>query len=91
MSTITKEKIPSLTEEIDTPEGIVNFLQKRNGLYSKDYTSRYSVTELVGCQRKSLYKQQEVSQEELLADTTLESMWATVRGDFLHNMTYAYK
>ena len=91
MSTITKEKVELLTEEIDAPEGIVNFLQKRNGLYSKDYTSRYSVTELVGCQRKSLYKQQGVSQEELLADTTLESMWATVRGDFLHNMTYAYK
>ena len=91
MSTITKEKARSLTDEIDTPEGIVNFLQKRNGLYSKDYTSRYSVTELVGCQRKSLYKQQGIPQEELLADTTLESMWATVRGDFLHNMTYAYK
>ena len=91
MSTITKEEIPNLTEEIDAPEGIVNFLQKRNGLYSKDYTSRYSVTELVGCQRKSLYKQQGIPQEELLADTTLESMWATVRGDFLHNMTYAYK
>ena len=91
MSTIPVEKITSLTEEIDAPEGIVNFLQKRNGLYSKDYTSRYSVTELVGCQRKSLYKQQGISQEELLSDTTLESMWATVRGDFLHQMTYAYK
>lgn len=91
MSTITKEKVKSLTEEIDTPEGIVNFLQKRNGLFSKDYTSRYSVTELVGCHRKSLYKQLGVSQEELLGDTTLEGMWATVRGDFLHQMTYAYK
>ncbi len=91
MSTITKEKVKSLTEEIDTPEGIVNFLQKRNGLFSKDYTSRYSVTELVGCNRKSLYKQLGVSQEELLGDTTLEGMWATVRGDFLHQMTYAYK
>ncbi len=91
MSTIPVEKITSLTEEIDAPEGIVNFLQKRNGLYSKDYTSRYSVTELVGCQRKSLYKQQGISQKELLSDTTLESVWATVRDDFLHQMTYAYK
>ncbi|KFM14393.1 CRISPR-associated protein Cas4 [Marine Group I thaumarchaeote SCGC RSA3] len=91
MSTIPLEKIESVSEEIDTPEGIVNFLQKRNGLYSKDYTSRYSVTELVGCQRKSFYKQLGISQEELLSDTTLEGMWATVRGDFLHNMTYAYK
>jgi len=91
MSTIPVEKVKSLTEEIDAPEGIVNFLQKRNGLFSKDYTSRYSVTELVGCQRKSLFKQQKIPQEELLSDTTLESMWASVRGDFLHQMTYAYK
>ena len=91
MSIISVEQVPSLTEEIDTPEGIVNFLQKKNGLYSKDYASRYSVTELVGCHRKSLYKQLGVSQEELLGDTTLEGMWATVRGDFLHQMTYAYK
>jgi len=85
------QKTKSQTEEVDTPEGIVNFLQKRNGIYSKDYESRYSVTELVGCQRKSLYKQLGVSQEELIGDTTIESMWASVRGDFLHNMTYAYK
>ena len=91
MSIIPVEKVKTLTEEIDAPVGIVNFLQKRNGLYSKDYTSRYSVTELVGCQRKSLYKQQGIPQEELLRDTTLEGMWATVRGDFLHQMTYAYK
>ena len=91
MSTVPLEKVENVSEEIDTPEGIVNFLQKRNGLYSKDYTSRYSVTELVGCQRKFFYKQLGVSQEELLSDTTLEGMWATVRGDFLHNMTYAYK
>ena len=88
MSTI--QKFDQATE-VDTPQGIVDFLQKRNGLYSKDYESRYSVTELVGCQRKSVYKQLGVSQEELLADSSLESMWATVRGDFLHNMTYAYK
>ena len=71
MSIISVEQVPSLTEEIDTPEGIVNFLQKKNGLYPKNYASRYSVTELVGCHRKSLYKQLGVSQEELLGDTTL--------------------
>ncbi len=91
MSTIPLEKIKSISEEIDAPEGILNFLQKRNGLYSKDYTSRYSVTEIVGCQRKSLYKQLGISKEELLGDGTIESMWGTVRGDFLHQMTYAYK
>jgi len=86
----TIQKFDQATE-VDTPQGIVDFLQKRNGLYSKDYESRFSVTELVGCQRKSVYKQLGVSREELLADSSLESMWATVLGDFLHNMTYAYK
>lgn len=45
MSTISVEKINNLTEEIDTLEidtleGIVNFLQKRNRLYSKYYFQR---------------------------------------------------
>ena len=79
------------TEEIDTPEGIVNFLQKRNGIRNTSSKSRYSVTDIVGCQRKSFYKELGVKQEELVHDATLESMWSTVRGDFLHQMTYAYK
>ena len=88
MSVIT---VPEQPQEIDTPEGIMNFLQKRNGQITKNHESRYGVTELVGCKRKSTYKQLGIHQEELLADTTLESMWAAVRGDLLHNMTYAYK
>ena len=78
-------------EEIDTPEGIVNFLQRRNGKFARNNSSRYSVLELVGCQRKSTYKQLGVQEEEVLEDSTIEGMWASVRGDFLHNMTYAYK
>lgn len=83
--------LTALTQEIDPPKGIVNFLEKRNGISNYTAKSRYSVTEIVGCQRKSFYKQCKVPEEELLADATLESMWATVRGDFLHQMTYAYK
>ena len=86
-----KLKANELTEEIDTPQGIVNFLQKRHGVYNFEQKKRYSVTDLVGCQRKSLYKQLGVEQEELMADLTVEGMWSAVRGDFLHNMTYAYK
>src|SRR2546422_5441022 len=78
-------------QEIDVPEGIINFLQKRNGMGYKVAKNRYSVTDLVGCQRKSFYKELGVEQEELLEDATVEKMWGTVRGDFLHQMTYAYK
>ena len=79
------------TNEIDTPKGIVDFLEKKNGIFNFDFKNRYSVTELVNCQRKSYYKQLGVEQEELLADVTVERMWTTVRGDFLHQMTNAYK
>ncbi len=87
-----KLKADELTEEIDTPQGIVNFLQKRHGVFNfSPQPKRYSVTELVGCQRKSFYKQSGVEQEEFQNDLTVEGMWSAVRGDFLHNMTYAYK
>lgn len=77
MSTIPVEKVENLSEEIDTPEGIVNFLQKRNGLYSKDYTSKYSVTELVGCQRKSFYKQLVV--QEIITNCCPHSFKSCIR------------
>jgi len=80
-----------IAEEIDTPDGIVNFLQRRNGLGRFNHQNRYSVTDLVSCQRKASYKQLGVKREELLQDVTLERMWSTVRGDFLHQMTLAYK
>ena len=54
------------TNEIDTPKGIVDFLEKKNGIFNFDFKNRYSVTELIHCQRKSYYKQLGVKQEELL-------------------------
>ena len=82
-------EVKELTQIIDTPEGIINFLEKRNGTFNFNFKNRYSVTELIHCQRKSYYKQLGVKQEELLTDVT--GMWTTVRGDFLHQMTNAYK
>ena len=82
-------EVKELTNEIDTPDGIVSFLEKRNGIHNFDFRNRYSVTELVHCQRKSYYKQLGVKQEELLVDVS--GMWTTVRGDLLHEMTHAYK
>ena len=92
LAKINNQSLLEEAVEIDTPKGIVNFLQKRNGTKFPYITKhRYSVTDLVHCQRKSLYKQLGVNQEELLEDRSIEGMWSTVRGDFLHNMTYAYK
>ena len=87
-----KKSLLETPEEIETPQGILNFLLRRNGTRFPYLTkNRYSVTELVNCQRKSLYKQLGVEQEELLEDQSVEGMWSTVRGDLLHKMTYAYK
>lgn len=77
-------------EQIDLPGGIINFLQRRNGMISSSIKSRYWVSDIVACQRKIYYKGLGI-EDELLKDATIESMWDTVRGDFLHQMTYAYK
>ena len=92
LAKINNQSLLEEAVEVDTPKGIVNFLQKRNGTKFPYITKhRYSVTDLVHCQRKSLYKQLGINQEELLEDRSIEGMWSTVRGDFLLNMTYAYK
>ena len=77
--------------ETDIPSGIVKFLERRNGLQYPSYQSRYSVTDIVGCTRKAYYKELGVEKEELIQDATLSKMWSTVRGDFLHEITRAYK
>jgi len=91
MQAIQEQKDCTKAEEIDLPVGIVNFLQRRHGKKYEALQSRYSVTNIVGCQRKAFYKELGISEEELLQDTTVESMWASVRGDFLHEITRAYK
>lgn len=78
-------------EQMDLPGGIISFLHKRNGMVASSIKSRYWVSDIVACQRKIYYKGLRIEEEELLNDATIESMWDTVRGDFLHQMTYAYK
>jgi CRISPR/Cas system-associated exonuclease Cas4 (RecB family) len=78
-------------ERIDVPSGIITFLQKRNGIITESVNSRYWISDIVSCQRKAYYKGLGIEKEELLKDLTLEGMWDCVRGDFLHQMTYAYR
>ena len=82
------------TTEINIPLGIVEYLQKRSRKSIKSYFSqakRYSVSDIISCQRKTYYKQLGISEEELIGDATTENMWDLVRGDLLHQITYAYK
>ena len=43
-------------EHIGVPEGIIQFLQKRNGTASPAIKGRYWVSDIVACQRKNYYK-----------------------------------
>jgi CRISPR/Cas system-associated exonuclease Cas4 (RecB family) len=78
-------------EQIGIPGGIVNFLQKSNGTTIPAIKSRYWISDIVACQRKVYYKELGIQKEELLSDSTVESMWDAVRGDLLHKLTYAYR
>ena len=92
METIEETKNGGLVEEIDIPIGLVSYLEKKTKrtTYSA-LKGRYSVTDIVGCQRKNFYKISQVEEEELLDESTIENMWSSVRGDLLHKLTYAYK
>jgi CRISPR/Cas system-associated exonuclease Cas4 (RecB family) len=84
-------QLKETSEEIDIPSGLVSYLEKRtkrNSYPAKK--SRYSVTDIVGCQRKTYYKSLGIEEEEL-NESTIENMWDSVRGDLLHQITYAYK
>ena len=91
MGTLEQIKSHEQAREIDVPKGILIYLQKRIGSQYAKVKSRYSVTDIVGCQRKTYYKTCGIEEEELLEGTTVQDMWDTVRGYFLHQMTYAYK
>lgn len=78
-------------KQIDLPDEIVTFLQRRGITIASTIKSRYWVSEIVGCQRKTYYRQLGIEQEELLSDMTMEGMWNRVRGDLLHKLTYAYR
>jgi hypothetical protein len=92
METVEKTKNGGLVEEIDIPTGLVSYLEKktRRTTYAA-IKGRYSVTDIVGCQRRNFYNVIQVEEEELLDDSTIENMWSSVRGDLLHKLSYAYK
>lgn len=78
-------------EEIDIPTGLINYLEKKTQRTTYITKSRYSVTDIVGCQRKSHYKAIGFEEEDLLNDATVENMCDSIRGDLLHQITYAYR
>jgi hypothetical protein len=75
------------------PSFLISYLERKT-IKKPTYSpikDRYSITDIIGCRRKNYYNSLEVEKEELLNDTTVENMWDSVRGDLLHQITYAYK
>ena len=73
--------------QVEIPEGITSFLEKKSGIFRNDKTPAYGVTEIIRCLRKSFY---EKTKKKRKSRKTLDNLWPTVRGDLLHQMTTAY-
>src|SRR5687767_5142592 len=91
MSVVHNLKNGTLVEKIDIPVGLINYFEKRTRRTNPITKKKYSVTDIIGCQRKSFYKISEIEEEKLLNDANIETMWDSIRGDLLHQITYAYK
>ena len=81
-------------EKTDIPIGLIQYIEKRT---QKSLTpihrfqNRYSVTDIVKCKRKNYYKTIGTKEEIIIDDSVIETMCDTVRGELLHQITYAYK
>ena len=72
--------------QVDIPDGITTFLEKKSGIFRNDKNSSYGVTEIIHCLRKSYYEKTKKKKSR----KSLDNLWPTVRGDLLHQMTTAY-
>ena len=73
--------------QVDIPEGITSFLEKKSGVFKNNKTPSYGVNQIVRCLRKSYY---EKTKKKRKSSKSLDNLWPTVRGDLLHQMTTAY-
>ena len=76
-------------KEIDIPEKILEYLKQKNGIKRKFDNKKYSVTELIKCVRETYYKKTKEKSEESF-DKSVQSMWSSLRGNYLHELTNAY-
>ena len=42
--------------QVDIPDGITSFLERKSGIFRNDKTPSYGVTEIIRCLRKSFYE-----------------------------------
>lgn len=75
---------------ICTPKKIIEFLGKSNRIYASSNRRGYSVTALLGCERKAFFQKTFTPFDKINLSLVEESVWKTTRGNFLHNITQAY-
>lgn len=73
--------------QVDIPNGITAFLEKKSGISRHEKIQSYGVTEIIRCLRKSFY---EKTIKNKKSRRSLDNLWPTVRGDLLHQITKAY-
>lgn len=90
MNTIQQtNNLKQTVQAANVPALVIDYLERKTKRINSITRSRYSVTDIVGCQRKNYYNRLEVEEEEILDDKTVENMWDSVRGEFLHQLSYA--
>ena len=88
-----KEQSQKLSQfkEVDIPDGIISFLERKSGIIKSQKPNTYSVTEITECLRKSFYQKSNSKKKFANKFLSQENLWPTVRGDLLHQMNRAYK
>lgn len=90
MQRIDEQTSPTpMVKEIDIPEKLLLFLRQKSGVRRKFDQKMYSVTELIKCPRETFYKKTGQKPEETLGES-IQGMWSSLRGNFLHQLTNAY-
>ena len=78
------------TQQIKTPDKIIEFLGRENRIYPVRNTKGYSVSSLLGCPRKAFFQKTRTSFEKIDLTQVEDNIWRTTRGNFLHQITQAY-
>jgi len=78
------------TQQIKTPDKIIEFLGRENRIYPVRNTKGYSVSALLGCPRKAFFQKTRTSFEKIDLTQVENNVWRTTRGNFLHQITQAY-
>ena len=71
-----KKEINTQFFQVDIPEGITSFLEKKSGVFKNNKTPSYGVNQIVRCLRKSYYEKPSRLKREKKNLAILRNKWA---------------